>query len=42
MRGGGVWDMITRLQGGGGYPKWPQKGLCNICTAPYAMLPTEE
>ena len=26
--------MITRLQGGGGCPNWPQKGLRNICTAP--------
>jgi hypothetical protein len=27
-------EMITRLQGGGGCPKWPQKGLRNICIAP--------
>ena len=26
--------MITRLQGGGGCQKWPQKGLRNICIAP--------
>ena len=26
--------MITRLQGGGGCLKWPQKGLRNICIAP--------
>ena len=34
MGGGGVWEMITRLQGGGGCQKWPQKGLRNICIAP--------
>ena len=30
--------MITRLQGVGGCPEWPQKGLRNICTAPYTNL----
>ena len=36
--------MVTRLQGGGGCPKWPQKGLRNICIAPiwqgYNSTPT--
>ena len=36
--GGWVWEMITRLQGGGGCQKWPQKGLRNICIAPNIQL----
>ena len=29
-----VGEIITTFQGGGGYPKWPKKGLRNICTVP--------